>query len=92
MPCRMFLVSISPEVRSRGRSICVMSPVITLGVEPMRSKTFSSVGGGVLGLIEDDERIVQGPAAHERDGGDLDNPFSINVEDFSKRIMSCRAS
>src|SRR3982074_3021006 len=33
------------------------------------------LGGGVLRLVQDDERIVQGAPAHEGDGCDLDDIF-----------------
>ena len=38
-----------------------------------REEHLHLLGGGVLGLVEDDEGVVQGAAAHERERGDLDD-------------------
>ena len=68
--------SVRPERRLSGRSIWVTSPVITaFDSKPRRVRNiFICSRGRVLGLVEDDERVVQRPAAHEGDGRDLDQP------------------
>ncbi len=60
---------------SRGRSICVTSPVMTI-LEPKPSRVrniFICSGRGVLRLVEDDEGVVQRAAAHEGQRRDLDD-------------------
>ena len=55
-------------------SIWVTSPVTTtLEPKPMPGEEhLHLLGRGVLGLVEDDERVVQGAAPHECQRGDLD--------------------
>ena len=72
---RMSPITSSPERWSRRRSICVMSPVTTIfELKPSRVRNiFICSGRRVLGLVEDDERVVQRAAAHEGERRDLDH-------------------
>ena len=74
MPSRMSCTTRSPLTWPDGRSTWVTSPVTTtLRAEPEPGEEhLHLLGGGVLGLVEDDERVVEGPATHVRQGGDLD--------------------
>ena len=90
-----FIASTSPDVRPVGRSICVMSPVITAfdpKPEP-RQEHLHLFGGRVLRLVEDDERVVQRAAAHERNRRDLDRAaldvprHALDVEHVVERIV-----
>src|SRR5215212_402884 len=53
-----------------------------LGAEPeARQEHLHLLGGRILRLIEDDERVVQGPASHERKWGYLDyTPLEVRLE------------
>ena len=65
----------SPERWSRGRSIWVMSPVMTifeLKPEP-RQEHLHLLGARVLRLVEDHERVVERAPAHEGQRRDLDD-------------------
>ena len=78
---------IRPEACPRGRSTWVTSPVTTT-FEPKPSRVRNicvpRLGGRVLRLVEDDERVVQRAAAHERERRDLDRPLlEIGVEPVS---------
>ena len=58
-----------------------------------RQEHLHLLGGGVLRLVEDDERVVERPAAHERDRRDLDGAaldvsrHAIDVEHVVQRIV-----
>ena len=64
-----------PERCCRGRSICVMSPVTTVRrtEADARQEHLHLLDGGVLRLVEDDERVVERAAAHEGERRDLDD-------------------
>ena len=57
----------------RGRSSWVMSPVITiLELKPRRVRNILHLlGGRVLSFVQDNEAVVEGAAAHERQRRDL---------------------
>ena len=63
-----------PGAPAAGTSTWVTSPVTTAWEpKPMRVRNiFICSGGGVLGLVEDDEAVVERAAAHEGERGDLD--------------------
>ena len=64
----------SPLGRPLGRSTWVTSPVTT-ALRPVAEpgqEHLHLLGGGVLGLVEDDEGVVQRAAAHEGQRGHLD--------------------
>ena len=51
------------------------------------------LGAGVLGLVQDDERVVEGPAAHERQRRHFDSPLvdealgSLGLEQVVQRVV-----
>ena len=53
-----------------------------------RQEHLHLLGGRVLRLVEDDERVVQRPAAHERDRRDLDRAALEQPLARSMSIMS----
>ena len=59
-----------------GKSICVISPVITAfeSVAEPRQKHLHLLGGGVLRLVEDDERVIQRAPTHKSQRRDFDGP------------------
>jgi hypothetical protein len=79
-----------PLLLAACRSIWVRSPVTTaLAPKPMRVRNiFICSGGRVLRLVEDDEGIVEGAAAHEGQRRDLDAAALEELADRSKPIRS----
>ena len=79
---------------SRGRSICVTSPVTTT-FEPKPSRVRNICicsGDGVLRLVEDDEAVIERAAAHEGERRDLDGAaLHVGVQ-LSGSIVSYSAS
>ena len=64
-----------------------------LGAEPEPGEEhLHLLGRGVLRLVEDDERVVEGAAAHVRERRDLDRPCAISRGIDSGSSMSCSAS
>ena len=82
---------ISPDACSRGRSTCVTSPGDDhLRAEPEpRQEHLHLLGRRVLRLVEDDERVVERPAAHERERRDLDRA-ALHVRRPAGRRRACR--
>ncbi len=64
-----------PDLVLRGRSICVMSPVITaFGVKADAGQEHLHLfDGGVLALIKNDKGVVQRTSAHIGQRGDFDD-------------------
>ena len=83
--------STRPERWSRGRSICVTSPVTTIlrAEAEARQEHLHLLGRGVLRLVEDDERVVERAAAHERERRDLDDAL-LQVRWPRARRRACR--
>ena len=58
-----------------------------------RQEHLHLLGGGVLRLVEDDERVVERPAAHERQRRDLDRPAldqpldALELEHVVQRVV-----
>ena len=88
MPSRRFSTS------SASASRCAVRGEIDLGhvavhhhfrVEALaREDHFHLLGRGVLGLVQDDEAVVQGAAAHERQRRDLDGVALQQLLHFSR--------
>ena len=86
--------STSPEVAA-GRQVDLghVAGDHRLGAEAQAGqKHLHLLGGGVLGLVQDDEGVVQGAAPHEGQGRHLDDAPLYQLDAFSKSIMSCMAS
>ena len=75
MSRRRASASIRPLALGRGRSICVVSPEMTIfEPRPMRVRNiFIWAIGRVLGFVENDERLVERAAAHVGQRHDLDH-------------------
>ena len=96
IPARMSRTASRPErPRPSGRSIWVTSPVTTI-LEPKPEpgeEHLHLLGRGVLRLVEDDERVVQRAAAHERerrhlDGAALHQPaHDLGLEHVVERVV-----
>ena len=79
----------------RGRSSWVMSPVITiLELKPRTGEEhLHLLGGRVLSFVQDNEAVVEGAAAHERQRRILSiTPPSMSSRARSMSVMSKRAS
>jgi hypothetical protein len=75
MPVRIRSICSRPLSSRLGRSICVLSPVMTRArVQPQpREEHLHLCVGRVLRLVEDDERVGECAPAHVRERGDLDH-------------------
>src|SRR5918998_2252281 len=62
--------------------LCPVAGYHHLRAEPeARQEHLHLLGGGVLGFVQDDERVVQGPTSHKRQRRDLDyTPLQVPLE------------
>ena len=95
MPPTTFSASTSPDIRP-GRQIDLRDVAgdDRLRSEPeARQEHLHLLGGRVLRFVEDHERVVQRPAAHERDRRDLDHAAleqaldALGVEHVVERVV-----
>ena len=83
-----------PRPAAPGRSIWVTSPVTTI-LEPKPNpgqEHLHLLGGGVLRLVEDDERVIQRSPRMYASGATSMTPDDISFGISSGSIMSCSAS